>query len=457
MRLGRAEGGRGQCSRVAIQAPLATFLRLSSLSLSCPLFKDGDAFPIFLKTLNSYSAFAVDIWDCRACVIYKMAHSPMHSSCFATSTKHALSFVFGPNSSREPFTLHSNRTNSLGRAESDCHTCQAFKRHCDRQRPRCSVCATSGDNCGGYVQALSWLGGVASRGKLSRKTSLAPYIGDASGEKDDHISLAGPTDFAFVQETGVKRRRLSLPGHRPKRLQKRKDSKALPPRRRPRAFSATASVLSLSEPSPELTNSELELVLSSPQPVATSPRLVCANPRLGFPDLYRLSPRVSEVLDFYRWRFSFVTLTFKVQINPWHMCLPMAFDNPCLMDAIVALSRRYRAHLLDQPESLEVMHLKNRALSAFSSVLHSAHPATLVGTILTLIGLDVSTTCYSLSPFGHLLMDNSTSTPRTRTGQSTFGARTTSFGLEGASRLPSTTHLSRPRSPSSHGTTRQAH
>ncbi|OAP53746.1 hypothetical protein AYL99_12084 [Fonsecaea erecta] len=71
--------------------------------------------------------------------------------------------------------------------------------------------------------------------------------GDVSGEKDKPISLAGPTDFAFVQETGVKRRRLSLPGHRPKRLQKRGDSKPLPPRERPRAFSATASILSLSE------------------------------------------------------------------------------------------------------------------------------------------------------------------------------------------------------------------
>lgn len=323
-----------------------------------------------------------------------MAKSPTYSSCFATSTKHALSFDFGPSSSREPFALHSKRTNSLGRAESDCHTCQSSKRHCDRQRPRCSVCVTSGNNCGGYVQAWNWLGGVASRGKLSRKTYPAPRIGDVSSAKEGHVSLAGPTAFAFVQETGVKRRRASLPGHRPKRPRKDKDSKLLPPRKRPRAFSATASILDLSELNAEVAQSAVELVLSSPQPVVTSPGLVCANPRLECPDLYQLSPRVSEVLDFYRWRFSFVTLTFKVRINPWHMCLPMAFDNPCLMDAIIALSRRYRAHLLDQPEELEVMHLKDRALSAFSSVLHSAHPATLVGTILTLIGLDVSSTCF---------------------------------------------------------------
>ncbi|OAL25909.1 hypothetical protein AYO22_04536 [Fonsecaea multimorphosa] len=223
-------------------------------------------------------------------------------------------------------------------------------------------------------------------------------MGDASREKDEHISLAGPADFAFVQETGVKRRRLSLPAHRPKRLRKREDSKQPSPRKRPRAFSATGSILSLSETSAELAHSEPELVLCNPQLVATSPLLVCANPRLEFLNLHRLSPQMSEVLDFYRWRFSFVTLTFKVQINPWHMCLPMAFDNPCLMDAIVALSGRYRAHLLDQPESLEVMHLKNRALSAFSSVLHSAHPAALVGTILTLIGLDYVDTAYSNWP-----------------------------------------------------------
>lgn len=45
-----------------------------------------------------------------------------------------------------------HRTNSLGWAKSDCHTCQSTSRLCDRRRPRCDTCTAQGIICGGYVQ-----------------------------------------------------------------------------------------------------------------------------------------------------------------------------------------------------------------------------------------------------------------------------------------------------------------
>lgn len=105
---------------------------------------------------------------------------------------------------------------------------------------------------------------------------------------------------------------------------------------------------------------------------------------------FRLSSQVIETLDFYRWNFSFIMLTYNVDSNPWQMCVPMAIDNPCLMDAIVALGSRYRARLLQEIEDLQVLKLKDRALYSFRTVLKSANPAVLIGTILILVALEVS-------------------------------------------------------------------
>ena len=49
-----------------------------------------------------------------------------------------------------------SRTNSLGRAKDDCHTCSRTRQHCDRQRPRCGTCNNSGQVCGGYTLDLTW-------------------------------------------------------------------------------------------------------------------------------------------------------------------------------------------------------------------------------------------------------------------------------------------------------------
>lgn len=55
------------------------------------------------------------------------------------------------------------RTNSLGRAKTDCHTCSQYRRTCDRQRPRCGTCLHRGILCGGYALDLTWTTGNSRR------------------------------------------------------------------------------------------------------------------------------------------------------------------------------------------------------------------------------------------------------------------------------------------------------
>ncbi|PMD40625.1 hypothetical protein L207DRAFT_554328 [Hyaloscypha variabilis F] len=49
-----------------------------------------------------------------------------------------------------------HRTNSLAFAKTDCHTCSANQRRCDRKRPRCSSCLGKNIVCGGYPMQLTW-------------------------------------------------------------------------------------------------------------------------------------------------------------------------------------------------------------------------------------------------------------------------------------------------------------
>jgi hypothetical protein len=60
------------------------------------------------------------------------------------------------------------------------------------------------------------------------------------------------------------------------------------------------------------------------------------------------------------------------------------------MNAVTALSRRHRSHCLNLPEELEVLKLKDLALSEFSLALGSTPCEALIATTLALIGLEVS-------------------------------------------------------------------
>ena len=48
------------------------------------------------------------------------------------------------------------RTNTLGWAKTDCHSCSNLRQTCDRQRPQCGTCQREGRKCGGFIMNLVW-------------------------------------------------------------------------------------------------------------------------------------------------------------------------------------------------------------------------------------------------------------------------------------------------------------
>jgi hypothetical protein len=103
-----------------------------------------------------------------------------------------------------------------------------------------------------------------------------------------------------------------------------------------------------------------------------------------------LSSENFDQLSFFDWHFSKVTVTFDVQVNPWKSCLPVALSTPYLLNAVVAVSQRIRAHCVCRVEDVQVLELKETALSAFAENLSSSPSEALVATALSLIALEVS-------------------------------------------------------------------
>lgn len=58
--------------------------------------------------------------------------------------------------SKWPAAKSGHRTNSLGSAKVDCHTCLQMGSCCDRQRPRCGTCLKNHRACGGFTMNLVW-------------------------------------------------------------------------------------------------------------------------------------------------------------------------------------------------------------------------------------------------------------------------------------------------------------
>ena len=68
-----------------------------------------------------------------------------------------------------------HRSNALGFAKHDCHTCAAAKQRCDRQRPQCGTCALHRRKCSGFEVNLVWKDlavGNAPATKISAKAPL---------------------------------------------------------------------------------------------------------------------------------------------------------------------------------------------------------------------------------------------------------------------------------------------
>jgi hypothetical protein len=90
------------------------------------------------------------------------------------------------------------RTNSLGYAKVDCHTCTALNRACDRQRPRCGQCLTQRQRCGGFATNLIW------KDVALRQSNDVPHREGSRHVKvvpGDHLEGSGKRgrDFRFVR------------------------------------------------------------------------------------------------------------------------------------------------------------------------------------------------------------------------------------------------------------------
>jgi hypothetical protein len=51
-------------------------------------------------------------------------------------------------------------------AKKACHNCQRRRRRCDRALPNCRKCEHANEECLGYGKLVTWVDGVASRGKM---------------------------------------------------------------------------------------------------------------------------------------------------------------------------------------------------------------------------------------------------------------------------------------------------
>lgn len=120
-----------------------------------------------------------------------------------------------------PTPSSATRTNSLAFAKTDCHTCAAKQRRCDRNRPRCSTCSGKDIVCGGYPMQLTWSRSKPTwpRADMSSEPTddpfhLEPLSYQASIHVRDRSSRSRPykpRKFKFVHEK-ASGRKLTSPG-----------------------------------------------------------------------------------------------------------------------------------------------------------------------------------------------------------------------------------------------------
>jgi hypothetical protein len=253
----------------------------------------------------------------------------------------------------KPPTTH--RTNSLGWAKTDCHTCQSTSQRCDRRRPRCQSCTNQGIICGGYVQKLQW------QDQRQKKRSKGPGKTVIAGAGRDEVSTK-TTEYAFVQEDGRNTR---------KRVRMSKASELV----------LRDEPIETSSPTCDA-DSRLEQVHLKPR-VDFAPALYTRQP-----EYFQFSYSTLEQLAFFKWKFSPVTLTYDVKANPWQACLTQIDSAPFLLDAVRALAIRHRSHLQGTPENLSVLELKDKALSSFAQSIGTVSLEVGISTSLILIGID---------------------------------------------------------------------
>lgn len=110
------------------------------------------------------------------------------------------------------------RTNSLGRAKTDCHTCSQYHRTCDRQRPRCGTCIHRGILCGGYALDLTWTTGKSRRSSKVLGGNKPPLSSPcASGEAEPNTGTSSKASPA----TSIPSRQFKFKIGKPKKPRKK--------------------------------------------------------------------------------------------------------------------------------------------------------------------------------------------------------------------------------------------
>ena len=258
-----------------------------------------------------------------------------------------------------PPTTH--RTNSLGWAKSDCHTCQSLSRVCDRRRPRCYACTAEGIVCGGFALELQWQNpGQRTRSRGARKTSATGSGNRRASRKTTH--------YAFVRERETFQVELQAPCE---------PSEPIIPQE---ALAIATS----------LTPDNMDRTRRSAPDIGLVPVLYSRQP-----DYFRLSSSTLEQLSFFAWTFSPVTLTYDVKANPWQACIPQIEEAPFLLDAVRALVVRHRSHIEEKRESISVLELKDRALTSFAQSISTVSLEVGISVSLILIGIDYAESAYS--------------------------------------------------------------
>ncbi|KIW36494.1 uncharacterized protein PV06_11261 [Exophiala oligosperma] len=75
----------------------------------------------------------------------------------------------------------------------DCHTCAAFGRPCDRQRPQCTRCLGQGKHCGGYPTALSWDANRTWLNDMRRRGGALQSPGQQAPKERQFTFVMGPS------------------------------------------------------------------------------------------------------------------------------------------------------------------------------------------------------------------------------------------------------------------------
>ncbi len=100
------------------------------------------------------------------------------------------------------------KTNTLGSAKVDCHTCLRLHKRCDRQRPQCGPCVEGGRKCGGFVTDIIW-----KNVRQSRQGLRNAVIAKVADEEETEIHRARPAkttqSVRFVQNGARRRRKTS--------------------------------------------------------------------------------------------------------------------------------------------------------------------------------------------------------------------------------------------------------